>query len=152
MCGMCAQGFGTLCFGERAAFWQARKSRAEREDPDGVAAICEEAAPVLDDWEPEDIDLRPPTLEGVPDILIDDRLVMEVNRKLNKAERDRQVGQYAGYSREWVNPVVLIDTPARRVRELEELLAVKGLVHILVFSFFNAPIGLLPLAGSGGGR
>jgi hypothetical protein len=48
--------------------------------------------------------------------------------------------------------VVLIDTPARRVRELEELLAVKGLVHILVFSFFNAPIGLLPLAGSGGGR
>jgi hypothetical protein len=38
------------------------------------------------------------------------------------------------------------------VRELEELLAVKGLVHILVFSFFNAPIGLLPLAGSGGGR
>jgi hypothetical protein len=100
---MCAQGFGTLCFGERAAFWQARKSRAEREDPDGVAAICEEAAPVLDDWEPEDIDLRPPTLEGVPDILIDDRLVMEVNRKLNKAERDRQVGQCAGYSREWVN-------------------------------------------------
>ena len=83
----------------------------------------------------EDIDLRPDTSEGIPDILIDDRLVLEVKLKLNKAERDRLLGQCAGYSREWVTWVVLIDTPMHRVRELEELLAAKGLGHILVFAF-----------------
>jgi hypothetical protein len=30
---------------------------------------------------------------------------------------------------------VLLDSPAHRVRELEELLAAKGLEHILVFAF-----------------
>lgn len=34
----------------------AKKSRAERDDPGGVAAICGELGPVLDDWEPEDYD------------------------------------------------------------------------------------------------
>lgn len=143
---------------------EARKSQAEKDDPDGVATVCEEVAPILDDWEPEhydcedeyaddlyqylcdeylddadsfadDIELRPGTDVGVPDILIDDRLVLEVKRQLNKAERDRLVGQCAGYSREWVTWIVLIDTPAHRVRELDELLAAKGLEHILVFAF-----------------
>jgi len=58
-----------------------------------------------------------------------------VKRNLNKAERDRLLGQCAGYSREWVTWVVLIDTPSHLVRELEELLAAKGLEHILVFAF-----------------
>jgi hypothetical protein len=83
----------------------------------------------------EEIDLRPDTCQGVPDILIDDRLVLEVKVNPNKAERDRLLGQCAGYSREWVTWVVLIDTPSYRVRELEELLAAKGLEHILVFAF-----------------
>ncbi|MGH9644931.1 MAG: hypothetical protein ACRD3Q_21215 [Terriglobales bacterium] len=143
---------------------QFKKSRAEIDDPDGVATICEEVGPILDDWEPdhlgcedeyvddlyeylcdvciegggsavEEIELRSGTPEGVPDILIDDRLAIEVKCGLTKSERDRVVGQCAGYSREWVTWVVLIDTPMRRVRELEELLENKGLAHILVFSF-----------------
>lgn len=160
-------GAGGLLLG---AWWvkdqadEAKRSRAEQDDPDGTAAVCEEVAPILDDWEPEqydceddyaddlyqylydeyvddpdsfgeDICLRPDTREGVPDILIDDRLVLEVKRNPNKAERDRLLGQCAGYSREWVTWVVLIDTPRHRVRELEELLAAKGLEHILVFEF-----------------
>ena len=160
-------GTGGLLVG---AWWvknqgeEAKKSQAEKDDPDGVAAVCEQVAPILDDWEPEhreceddyadnlyqylcdqyldspecsaeDIDLRRDTPEGIPDILIDDRLVLEVKLKLNKAERDRLLGQCAGYSREWVTWVVLIDTPMHRVRELEELLAAKGLGHILVFAF-----------------
>lgn len=160
-------GAGGLLVG---AWWvknradEGKKSRAEQDDPDGVATVCEEVAPILDDWEPEqydceddyaydlyqylwheyvddpdslaeDIHLRPGTCEGVPDILIDDRLVLEVKRNLNKAERDRLLGQCAGYSREWVTWVVLIDTPKHRVRELEELLAAKGLERILVFAF-----------------
>jgi hypothetical protein len=143
---------------------EAKKSRAEQDDLDGTATICKEVAPILDRWEPqqydceddyaddlyqflcddyiddpdssaEDIDLRPDTCEGVPDILIDDRLVLELKLNPNKAERDRLVGQCAGYSREWVTWVVLIDTPSHRVRELEELLAAKGLEQILVFAF-----------------
>lgn len=142
----------------------AKRSRAEHDDADGTATVCEEVAPILDRWEPdaydcedgyaddlyqilcdryiddpdsfgEDIDLRPDTCEGVPDILIDDRLVLEVKLNPNKAERDRLIGQCAGYSREWVTWVVLIDTPSHRVRELEELLASKGLKQILVFAF-----------------
>lgn len=160
-------GTGGLLVG---AWWvknqaeEAKKSQAEKDDPDGVATVCEQVAPILDDWEPEhceceddyaddlyqylcdeylddresfaeEIHLRPATAEGIPDILIDDRLVLEVKCKLNKAERDRLLGQCAGYSREWVTWVVLLDTPTYRVRELEELLAAKGLGHILVFAF-----------------
>lgn len=143
---------------------EAKKSLAEQDDPDGVATVCEEVAPVLDEWKPkqydcedeyaddlfhylcseyvddpesfvEDIDLRPETPRGVPDILIGDLLALELKLNPNKAERDRLIGQCAGYSREWVTWVVLIDTPRHRVRELEELLSVKGLEHILVFAF-----------------
>jgi hypothetical protein len=143
---------------------EAKKSQAERDDPDGVAEICAEIGLILDNWEPEECDceddyvnnlyeylaaetddasescvedlyLRPDTREGVPDVLIDDHLVIEVKLKVNKSERDRLIGQCAGYSREWVTWIVLIDTPEHRVRELGELLDAKGLGHILVFSF-----------------
>lgn len=160
-------GAGGLLIG---AWWvkdqgnRAKKSQAELDDPNGTAAVCEELAPILDDWEAaefdseddyvddlyrylcqeyiddphshaEDIDLRPVTLQGVPDILIADLLALEVKLNPNKAERDRLVGQCAGYSREWVTWIVLIGTPSHRVRELEDLLAAKGLDHILVFAF-----------------
>ncbi len=160
-------GAGGLLVG---AWWvkdqadRAKKSQAEMDDPNGTAAVCEELAPILDDWEPaefeseddyvddlyrylckdyvddpysyaEDIDLRLDTPQGVPDILIADLVALEVKLNPNKAERDRLVGQCAGYSREWVTWIILIDTPSHRVRELEELLEAKGLGHILVFAF-----------------
>ena len=160
-------GAGGLLVG---AWWvknqvdEARKSRAEKDDPQGLAQLCEEIAPVLDNWEPEgfedeagyvedlyeylceeyidnqdsygdEIELRPDTREGIPDILIDDRLAIEVKINPRKTERDRLVGQCAGYSREWVTWIVLVDTSPSKVGALEQLLADKGLGHILVFSF-----------------
>jgi hypothetical protein len=142
----------------------AQKSRAEREDGEGVEEVCEAVAPVLDAWEPhdqeceddytadlfehlraeclededccvEDVYMCPNTREGQPDILIDDHLVLELKVNPNKSERDRLIGQCAGYSREWVTWIVLIDTPQHKVRELETLLKDKGLERILVFSF-----------------
>ncbi len=145
---------------------QAKKSRAEKDDPDAVEEVCNTIAPILDEWEPEqfeteddyvenlfdylvdetqeedetdeddfEIEMRPSTPEGKPDILIDDRLAIEVKVDLSKAERDRLIGQTAAYSREWVTWIVLIDTPKSRVGALERLLAAKDLQHILVFAF-----------------
>jgi len=82
-----------------------------------------------------EIEMRPRTPEGKPDILIHDRLAIEVKVNLSKAERDRLIGQTAAYSREWVTWIVLIDTPESRVGALERLLASKDLQHILVFAF-----------------
>jgi hypothetical protein len=136
---------------------KAKKSRAEKDDPEGVGEICTTIGPILDDWEPDDferedefvedlveyltdetdfeIEMYPSTREGKPDILIDDRLAIEVKVNLSKVERDRLIGQAAGYSREWVTWIVLIETPRSRVGALERLLADKGLQHILVFDF-----------------
>lgn len=136
---------------------EAKKSRAERDDPDGVEEVCTEIAPILDDWEPDHfeaedkyvndlfeylaeetdfgIEMFPNTREGKPDILIDDLLAIEVKVNLTKVERDRLIGQTAAYSREWVTWIVLIDTPESRIGSLEKLLADKSLQHILVFAF-----------------
>jgi hypothetical protein len=139
---------------------QAKKSRAEKDDPDGVEEVCNAIAPILDEWEPDhfetedeyvedlfdyleaemeetdfEIEMYPSTPEGKPDILIHDRLAIEVKVNLSKAERDRLIGQTAAYSREWVTWIVLIDTAESRVGALERLLAAKDLQHILVFAF-----------------
>ena len=138
---------------------EARKSRAERDDPEGVENVCNAIGPILDDWSPEgfdsedeyvedlfeylvdridddfDLEMSPDTREGTPDILIADLLALEVKRDLSKAERDRLAGRPAGYSREWVTWIVLVDTPNSRVGAVEKLLADKDLSHILVFAF-----------------
>jgi hypothetical protein len=79
----------------------------------------------------------PPNLEyaRVPDILIDDRLVLELKVDPNKSERDRLIGQCCDYSREWVTWAIVIDMAKHRVRELEELLAAKSLHYIEVIPF-----------------
>jgi hypothetical protein len=143
---------------------EARKSRAEKDDPDSVAWLCELIGEILEDWEPrayatedeyteslyrylnrsldkieleEDVDaeLRPDTEHGVPDILINDQLVLELKVNPNKAERDRLIGQCSGYSREWVTWVVVIDLPNHEVGELERLLAAKNLHYIEIIPF-----------------
>lgn len=138
---------------------EAKKSRAEKDNPEDVEEVCNAVGPILDDWEPEVFDteddyvedlydylvdevgdnfgleMSPGTREGKPDILIDDVLAVEVKYSLSKTERDRLIGQTAGYSREWVTWIVLVDTPESRVGALEKLLADKGLSHILVFAF-----------------
>ncbi len=137
---------------------EVKKSRAERDDPDGVKEVCEEIAPLLDAWEPADnsrteddfvddladyletntdweIEVAPGTPEGQPDVLIGDLLALELKVNPSKSELDRCVGQCAGYSRLWVTWIVLIDASASTVGRLEDLLTDKGLDRILVWDF-----------------
>ena len=179
---------------------EARKSQAEKDDPDGVEALCLAVGDLLGEWSPpgypreddysddlceflserlskamgedsdedgedeeeddeddddddeddeeddeeddndedEEDDLvvcRPSTPYGTPDILIDDRLVLELKVNPNKAERDRLIGQCCGYSKEWVTWAVVIDMPPASVKELEGLLKAKSLHYIEVIPF-----------------
>lgn len=165
---------------------EARKSRTEQDDPDGVEALGVAVGEILEEWRPpsyeredeysddlceflserlpetlsaaeddeddgdsegddefegaddegEDLVVcRPSTPYGTPDILIDDRLALELKINPNKSERDRLVGQCCGYSREWVTWAIVIDMPPDRVRELEELLDAKSLHYIEVIAF-----------------
>jgi len=94
-------------------------------------AVAEE----LDEDDPDvEIELWPDTDEGKPDLLIDDRLALELKVNPNKTERDRCIGQCSAYSREWTW-IILIDTPSHVVRELEELLAAKNLNYIELVQF-----------------
>jgi hypothetical protein len=167
----------------------ARKSRSEKDDPEGVEALCIAVGELLDEWRPrgfsreddysddlceflterlpvalghnddedeedeeddddedydseddedEDEDLvvcRPSTPYGTPDIVIDDRLVLELKVNPNKSERDRLIGQCCGYSKEWVTWAVVIDMPKEAVRALEALLKAKSLHYIEVIPF-----------------
>src|SRR5580658_1260675 len=122
----------------------AKKSQAEKDDHDGVKELCELVGDVLEGWKPHgydreddysedlfdylvaeldddiEIELRTYTSRGIPDILIDDRLVLELKVDPNKSERDRLIGQCCDYSREWVTWAIVIDMPKHKVRELEE--------------------------------
>lgn len=135
-----------------------KKSRAERESPEDAEAAYTEIAGLLDDWEPDEecsteddftwdlaeyldantdweVEVFPNSPVGKPDVLIGDLIALELKIKPNKAERDRCVGQCAGYSRLWMTWMVIIDSPASKIGRLEELLKDKGLEHILVWSF-----------------
>jgi hypothetical protein len=68
-------------------------------------------------------------------LLIDDCLALELKVNPDKAEGDRCVGQCGACSREWATWIILIDAPSHVVRDLEELLAAKGLDYIDVISF-----------------
>jgi hypothetical protein len=145
---------------------EAKKSQAEKDDPQGVESICTVVGNLLERWKPRgydtedgytkdlhrylnrvlregldyddedfDVALWPSTCEGRPDILINDRLVLELKVNPNKGERDRCIGQCGGYSREWVTWIILIDTPSHVIREIEELLDAKSLDYIDVIAF-----------------
>lgn len=110
---------------------ETRKSRAEKDDPEGVEWLCDLIGDLLDEWEPcqyetedeytdalyrylnrevsrcleEDdpgvtVESRTSTSHGVPDILMNDTLVLELKVNPDKGERDRLIGQCCGYSRE----------------------------------------------------
>jgi hypothetical protein len=137
---------------------ESRKSCAERDDPDSVREVCEEIEEILDGWGPDsecesendfvydlanyldentewEIEVTPATDEGQPDIVIGDLLALEMKINPNKSERDRCVGQCAGYSRQWVTWIILVGASADRAENLQELLDDKGLDRILVWNF-----------------
>jgi hypothetical protein len=117
---------GGLLFGSWWAKTQEdnfKKSRAERDDPDGSEQVCAEIYEILDEWEPDkgceseddytydladyletesewEIEVMPSVNGTKPDILIGDLLALELKLNPSKAEMDRCVGQCAGYSRE----------------------------------------------------
>ena len=147
---------GGLAYADHKAT-AAKQSRAERDDPDGAAEGSKEIAELLEDWDcPGDctedelvkelasyldessdceIEKWPRTPHGTPDIVVGDLLALELKINPNKAERDRCVGQCAGYSRQWVTWIVLFDASASRSGALQDLLADKGLEQIAVWNF-----------------
>lgn len=148
---------------------EAKKSRAEKDDPEGTEWICDIVWDLLDEWEPPDmeceddytdhlfrylrraigdvleeddpdvsLEMRTGTLHGIPDILIHDRLVLELKVSSKKSERDRLVGQCCEYSRGYVTWAIVIDWPEKRVNKLLDLLEAKALNYIEVIEFDEA--------------
>lgn len=78
---------------------------------------------------------RTKTYCGIPDILIDERLVLELKVDPRETEKDRLVGQCCKYSQEWVTWAIVIDMPDDRVERLVALLEAKSLNYIEVIPF-----------------
>lgn len=90
----------------------------------------------LDEDDPDvSIKVRRNTLHGVPDILIHNRLVLELKVSSKKGERDRLVGQCCEYSRGYVTWAILMHWPDKRIKKLERLLEAKSLNYILVVPY-----------------
>lgn len=137
---------------------ESKKSRAELESPEDAEEAYQKIGELLDDWEPDvdckseedftqdladylaantdwEVEICPTTPEGKPDILIADLIALELKVNPSKNERNRCIGQCAGYSRLWITWMVIIDTPSSKIGRLEELLIDKGLEQIIVWDF-----------------
>jgi hypothetical protein len=137
---------------------ESKKSRAEIDYPEDTEEIYEEIGELLNQWEPEvdceteedymqdlaiyldrntewEVEVQPHTPEGKPDILVGDLLALELKTDLSKNERNRCIGQCAGYSRLWITWMIIINTSSSKIGRLEELLSDKGLEQIEVWSF-----------------
>jgi hypothetical protein len=136
-----------------------KKSQAEKDDPAGVEELCEIVGELLNDWEPPfyetedeytddlhdylDGELDPnyslvkrrTTIRGIPDVLINKQLVLELKVDPVKSERDRLIGQCCEYSRSYVTWAIVIDMDEDRVEELRGLLQAKSLNYIDVIPF-----------------
>lgn len=135
-----------------------KRSRAEIDDPGSTTEVCEEIAGLLQAWEPDEscetevdlteslaefldehsnweVEVFPNSPEGRPDILIGDVLALELKVGLGKSQRDRLIGQCAGYSRLWVTWAVIFDASESELGRLVDLLEDKGLDHIAVWGF-----------------
>ena len=75
---------------------------------------------------------------GIPDVRIDDRLVLELKVGPHEGEKDRLIGQCCKYSVEWITWAVVIDMDEEKREELVELLAKKSLHYIEVIPFDDA--------------
>lgn len=84
------------------------------------------------------IEKRTNTLHGIPDIVIHDRLVLELKVSSKKSERDRLVGQCCEYSRGYVTWALVIGWPESRAQKLIDLLEAKALNYIEVIEWGEA--------------
>jgi hypothetical protein len=72
---------------------------------------------------------------GIPDVRIDDRLVLELKVGPHEGEKDRLIGQCCKYSVEWVTWAIVIDMDEDKQEELVELLDKKSLHYIELIPF-----------------
>lgn len=135
-----------------------RRSRAEREDPHGTIALATEVNELLEEvilkvdekseaafhealgrfLEEElasDVEWEPLTPQGRPDLLIDDRVALELKYDPKKTEIDRCVGQLHGFAEEWLTFLVVFATPPSRARYLRDRLDRAGLEHVPLVEF-----------------
>jgi len=75
---------------------------------------------------------RTKTVRGIPDILINNQLVLELKVDPIKTERDRLIGQCCEYSRSFVAWAIVIDLDEDSVEKLLGLLEAKSLNYIEV--------------------
>lgn len=136
----------------------AKKRRAELDDPDGAEQAYNDIRDVLDAWEPDpeceteddftydlaeyleencdwEIEVYASTREGKPDILVGDLLALELKYGPSKGEFDRAIGQCAAYSRQWITWLVVIDASASQIGRACDLLLDKGLEQIEIWDF-----------------
>ena len=72
---------------------------------------------------------------GIPDIVIDDRLVLELKLGPHEGEKDRLIGQCCKYSVEWVTWAVVIGMSRKKAKQLVKLLQKKSLHYIEVIEY-----------------
>ena len=134
------------------------KSRSEREDSTGTRALALIIDDLLDDVLlevdeesesgyhnalgsfleeelEEEVEWEPSTPFGRPDLLIDDRVALELKFCPRKTEIDRCIGQIHGFTDEWLTILVLFGTPPSRAHRIREALDGAGLEHVPVVEF-----------------
>lgn len=117
--------------------WEPPDFDREDEYTDDLAQFLREAlrSERGDDGRRISVIKRTKTAYGIPDVLIDDRLVLELKVNPSETEKDRLVGQCCKYSQEWVTWAIVIDMPDKKIGNLVGLLDAKSLNYIEVIPF-----------------
>jgi hypothetical protein len=96
----------------------------------------------LEEGDPDvTVEMRRDTLHGIPDILVNKKLVLELKLASKKTERDRLVGQCCEYSRGFVTWAILMHWPDDRIEKLIDLLEAKSLNYIEVIPYDRIEVG-----------
>lgn len=134
------------------------KSRPGPRDREGVREICLDVAEILDAWKPDEecesgaefvydladhlgeygdweVEVQPETPYGIPNILLGDKLALELEINPDKGERGRAVSRCANYSGQWETWIILIGAGSSTAGHLNNLLVSEGLERILVWNF-----------------
>lgn len=72
---------------------------------------------------------------GIPDVRIDDRLVLELKVGPLEGEKDRLIGQCCKYSAQWVTWAIVIDMDEDKFEQLTHLFEKKSLHYIEIMPF-----------------
>lgn len=135
-----------------------KRSRAENEFPEHTRQVAADVDELLSDLELDgcfereedfqeelvsyfrqesgyEVESKPRTAHGEPDIVLDDVVALEIKVNPNKGERDRCLGQVSAFAKEWLTLIVLFDTPPTQVQALLRSLERVGLEDIPVIDF-----------------